>query len=99
MDIIKINGSTAELRTDYGALKRIIAQNVKYAEINPIDNNMILVTRTNGDVDILDSFGAVQRRVADKANMAKFNGNELTIYKNDGKIEIKDIYGALLRIM
>jgi len=99
MNIIKINGTTAELKTDYGTLIRVISHDVKYAEINPLDSNMILITRTNGMVDITDDYGITQRNICDGANMERFNGNELAIYKVNGQVEIRDMYGILLRMV
>ena len=99
MDLIKLNGTVVELRTDYGTLIRQIAQDGVYAEINPMDSNMILLTRTNGMVDLVDSFGAVLRNITNDATMARFNGTELAVTKRNGTIEIRSIMGAMLRMV
>jgi len=98
MDLIKINGTTIELRTDYGSLVRIIAQNCLYAEINPLNQNMILVTRVNGMVDLVDGFGAIIRNITNGATLARFNGTELAVTKTSG-IEIRSVSGAMLRMV
>jgi len=99
MDLIKINGTIIELRTDYGSLIRIIARDGLYAEINPFDDNMIMITRVNGMVDLLDKFGAISRNITNEATLARFNGDELAISKRNGMIEIRNIMGALLRVV
>ena len=99
MNLIKINGTTIELRTDYGSLVRIITHNALYAEINPMNENMILVTRINGMVDLVDGFGAIIRNITDGATLARFNGSELAITKTNRQIEIRAISGAMLRLV
>ena len=99
MNLIKINGNNIELRTDYGSLVRMITSNAIYAEINLFDENMILVTRVNGMVDLVDSFGAIIRNITDGATLARFNGSELAVTKANGTIEIRAISGAMLRLV
>ena len=99
MDLIKLNGTVVELRTDYGTLIRQIAQEGVYAEINPMDSNIILLTRTNGMVDLVDSFGAILRNITSDATIARCNGTELAVTKRDGTIEIRSIMGAMLRMV
>ena len=94
-----MNGETVELRTDYGSLVRVITNKALYAEINP-QETMVLVTRTDGAVDLVDTYGAMIRNIVmSKATLARFNGTEIAVTKDNGPIEIRDISGAMLRLV
>jgi len=66
--LIKINGDTVELRTDYGTLLRIITNNAQYAELS-LDNKMVLVTRLDGVVDLRGSYGMMMRQIATELDL------------------------------
>ena len=94
----KISNQTLYICDTYGNTGRRIAENVSFGTYDAAQN-IFLVTSLNGKVETRDVNGNQIRTITENAIEARFSGTDLIIRKNDGKTEVRDKYGNLIRHM
>lgn len=95
MNLIKMNGTKAELRNRYGNLVRIISESAQNAYLNQTCQ-FVVITTLNGVVELRNINGNLVRNITSGATDARFYGSDILISKGR-KSELRNINGLLIR--
>ena len=100
MNSLIINRGRVELHREDGTLARTIRNSdAFFADINT-KNSLILVTTSNGRVELRTESGLLIRNIGDdNALIAKFSSENILVSTCKGIIEVRDMRGALIRLI
>jgi hypothetical protein len=96
MNLVIIKGNRAELVRENGSLVNIITNDAISGQLNT-KGDLIVITKTDGRVDLHRVNGSFIRNIANNARDARFNGNDIAVTRNDGKIDIRRENGSYIR--
>ncbi|KUF41717.1 hypothetical protein AS361_01500 [Myroides marinus] len=99
MNVLLVIKDKLEIRTTRGNLVNTIwITAISYADYN-FDQTLILITTKDGKVEIRNNQGNLLKNVYkdSKISSAKWAGEDILIYYNNSKVELRSQNGGLIR--
>ena len=94
--IYKIDKTDLVICDKWGFRLKLIAEKVAFATFDD-NQNIFLVTFLNGEVKTKDINGTGLRFICENATEARFSGTDITVRTKDGKNQLRDKNGFVLR--